>query len=103
MRSTEQQPVPCGLPSLIRNQRFSSRPDAKRRNSSLAPDGSSSPNFEYADTPRFSEAAAIAAFARDLFLKQEVDQVQVVATRFVNTLTQDPIGLEYLPVGEIKG
>ena len=58
--------------------------------------------FEYADTPQFSEAAAIAAFARDLFLKGEVDQVQIVATRFVNTLTQHPITIEFLPVGEIK-
>ena len=59
--------------------------------------------FAYADTPTFPEARAIAAFARDLFLKGEVDQVQIVATRFVNTLTQEPVSLEYLPVGEIKG
>ena len=45
--------------------------------------------------------AAIAACARDLFLKREVDQVQVIATRFVNTLTQDPLAMDYLPVGEI--
>ena len=58
--------------------------------------------FAYADAPRFSEARAIAAFARDLFLKKEVDEVRVVATRFVNTLTQEPVSLEFLPVGEIK-
>jgi len=58
--------------------------------------------FAYADTPRYLEARAIAAFARDLFLKREVDQVQVIATRFVNTLTQHPVCIEYLPVGEIK-
>jgi len=58
--------------------------------------------FAYADTPQFFEARAIAAFARDLFLKREVDQVQLVATRFVNTLTQEPLCLEFLPVGEIK-
>jgi F-type H+-transporting ATPase subunit gamma len=57
--------------------------------------------FGYADSPHFSEAAAIAAFARDLFLKREVDQVQIVATRFVNTLTQNPLAMDYLPVGEI--
>ena len=39
----------------------------------------------------FAEARAIAAFAHDLFLKREVDQVQIVATRFVNTLTQQPL------------
>jgi F-type H+-transporting ATPase subunit gamma len=59
--------------------------------------------FPYADMPRFPEARAIAAFACDLFLKKEVDQVLVVATRFINTLTQLPLCLEYLPVGEIKG
>jgi F-type H+-transporting ATPase subunit gamma len=58
--------------------------------------------FAYADTPRIAEARAIAAFARDLFLKREVDQVQVVATQFINTLTQNPLCLEYLPVGEIR-
>ena len=58
--------------------------------------------FRYSDTPQISEAIAIATFARDLFLKKEVDQVRVLATRFVNTLTQQPMDLEYLPVGEIK-
>jgi F-type H+-transporting ATPase subunit gamma len=59
--------------------------------------------FTYADSPHFPEARAIAAFARDLFLNRTVDQVQVIATRFVNTLTQQPLCLEYLPIGEIKG
>jgi F-type H+-transporting ATPase subunit gamma len=58
--------------------------------------------FAYADRPRFPEAIAIAHFARDLFLKGEVDQVQVAATRFVNTLTQYPVVLEFLPVGKIE-
>ena len=31
-----------------------------------------------------------------------MDQVQIIATRFVNTLTQHPLCLEFLPVGEIK-
>ena len=58
--------------------------------------------FAYADSPQFSEARAIAAFARDLFMKRQVDQVQIVATRFVNTLTQVPLCIEFLPIGEIK-
>jgi len=58
--------------------------------------------FAYGDTPQYSESRAIAAFARDLFLKRTVDQVQVIATRFVNTLTQQALGLEYLPVGEVR-
>jgi F-type H+-transporting ATPase subunit gamma len=59
-------------------------------------------DFAYADTPQYAEARAIAAFARDLFLKRTVDQVQVVATRFVNTLTQQALCVEFLPIGEVK-
>ena len=58
--------------------------------------------FAYGDSPRYAEAKAIATCARDLFLKREVDQVQVVATRFINTLTQEPVCLEFLPVGAIS-
>jgi F-type H+-transporting ATPase subunit gamma len=58
--------------------------------------------FEYGDAPTFAEARAIAAFARDLFVKREVDEVQLVTSRFINTLTQEPVTLEYLPVGAIK-
>jgi F-type H+-transporting ATPase subunit gamma len=60
-------------------------------------------DFTYGDPPRFPEARAVAACARDLFLNKEVDQVQVVATRYVNTLTQEATALEFLPVGEITG
>ena len=59
--------------------------------------------FPYGDSPAYAEGRAIAAFARDLFLKGEVDQVQIVATRFINTLTQEAVSIEYLPVGAIKG
>jgi F-type H+-transporting ATPase subunit gamma len=60
--------------------------------------------FKFSDSPRFAEEARpIASFARDFFLKGEVDQVQVVATRFINTMTQEPVAVEFLPIGEIKG
>jgi F-type H+-transporting ATPase subunit gamma len=60
--------------------------------------------FKFSDSPRFAEEARpIASFARDLFLKREVDQVQVVSTRFINTMTQEPVVVDYLPIGEIKG
>jgi len=59
--------------------------------------------FTCTDAPRFAEARPIAAFARDLFLKQEVDEVVVVTTRYVNTLTQQAGVFEFLPIGEIKG
>jgi len=58
--------------------------------------------FACGETPKFEEARAISAFARDLFLKKEVDEVRIIATRFVNTLTQTALCLEFLPVGEIK-
>ena len=57
--------------------------------------------FPYGDTPTFPEARAIAAAARDLFVSGDVDEVRLVATRYVNTLTQEPLSLEFLPVGEI--
>jgi F-type H+-transporting ATPase subunit gamma len=59
--------------------------------------------FAYGDEPRFPEARAIAAFARDLFLNKQVDEVRIVATRFVNTLTQQRVSIEFLPVGEVTG
>ena len=59
--------------------------------------------FAYGDSPAFPEARAIASFAHDLFLKGEVDEVRIVATRFINTLTQEPVSIEYLPIGAITG
>ena len=59
--------------------------------------------FAFGDSPRFDEARPIANFARDLFLKGEVDEVKVVATLFINTLSQKVAMVEFLPIGEIKG
>src|SRR3954453_1063788 len=59
--------------------------------------------FTITDSPRFAEARPIAIFARDLFLKGEVDQVLLVTTRYINTMTQQPSTVEFLPIGEIKG
>jgi len=59
--------------------------------------------FAFTDSPRYAEARPIASFARDLFLKGEVDEVKVVGTQFINTLSQKARAIEFLPVGEIKG
>jgi F-type H+-transporting ATPase subunit gamma len=59
--------------------------------------------FAYRDSPTYGEAKAIATFARDLFLNREVDHVQIITTRFVNTLTQEAVTFDYLPVGEVRG
>ena len=88
-------------PSSIHSPRSSSRPDAGRRSSSARTRRQLVAEFTYGDTPRFPEARAIAALASDLFLKGEVDQVKVIATRFVNTLTLQPLCLDFLPIGEL--
>jgi F-type H+-transporting ATPase subunit gamma len=59
--------------------------------------------FSSTDSPRFAEARPIAALARDQFLKGDVDQVQILTTRFISTTAQQPVVLEFLPIGEIKG
>jgi F-type H+-transporting ATPase subunit gamma len=59
--------------------------------------------FTFTDSVRFAEARPIAKFARDLFFKGEVDEVKVVATQFINTMTQRTATWEFLPIGEIKG
>src|SRR5262245_51212360 len=59
--------------------------------------------FTYRDTPTFAEARAISKFAQDMFLKKEVDQVDIVFTQFINTLSQKPEVRTLLPIAEIKG
>jgi F-type H+-transporting ATPase subunit gamma len=59
--------------------------------------------FTYKDAPMFAEARAISKFARDLFTKGEVDQVDILFTSFINTLNQKAEIIPFLPVGEIKG
>jgi F-type H+-transporting ATPase subunit gamma len=57
--------------------------------------------FPYGDTPAFSESRAMASLARELFLARQVDEVQIIATRFVNTMVQEPVVLDLLPVGDL--
>src|SRR6266446_6831071 len=58
--------------------------------------------FTYKDAPLFAEARAISKFARELFAKGEVDQVDILFTKFISTLTQKPELRPFLPLGEIK-
>ncbi len=58
--------------------------------------------FSYKDAPLFSEARAMSRFLQDLFLKGEVDRVDVLYTNFLSTLNQRPDVVTLLPVGEIK-
>jgi F-type H+-transporting ATPase subunit gamma len=52
----------------------------------------------YGDRPTIGDASAIAQVAVDSFLKEEVDVVFLVYPRFVNTVTQQPIAIQLLPV-----
>ena len=58
--------------------------------------------FTYKDTPMFSEARAISKTLQEMFLKGEVDCVDIIYTRFVNTLTQRVEVRRLLPIGELQ-
>lgn len=58
--------------------------------------------FTYKDAPMFAEARAISKFAREMFIKGEVDAVDILFTKFISTLNQKPELLPLLPIGELK-
>jgi F-type H+-transporting ATPase subunit gamma len=58
--------------------------------------------FTYKDNPDFAEARAISKFVQQMFLKGEVDAVDIMFPRFINTLTQSPTTVPFLPIGEIS-
>jgi len=58
--------------------------------------------FIYHDTPSYGECQAISKYAQDMFLNGEVDQVDVLFTRFVNTLSQRPEVRTIIPMGKLK-
>lgn len=58
--------------------------------------------FPVKDSPQFPEARAVSKFACDCFLKGEVDRVDILYTEFVNTLTQRPGMVQFLPAGTLR-
>ncbi|MGO8764759.1 MAG: ATP synthase F1 subunit gamma [Limisphaerales bacterium] len=58
--------------------------------------------FPCKDAPTFAEARTISKFAQDLFLKGEVDAVDILFTNFVSTLVQQPKVMPFLPIGKIQ-
>jgi F-type H+-transporting ATPase subunit gamma len=52
----------------------------------------------YGDKPALNDATAIAQVAVDAFQKGEVDAVYLVYARFINTVTQQPVSVQLLPV-----
>lgn len=59
--------------------------------------------FMYKDPPTYAESRAISKFAQDLFLKGEVDAVDILFTNFISTLVQQPKIVPFLPIGRIHG
>src|SRR5204862_6337406 len=59
--------------------------------------------FTYKDAPLFAEARAISRFAQELFVKGDVDRVDILFTNFISTLNQKPEALPLMPIGEIRG
>ena len=58
--------------------------------------------FTYHDTPTYAECQAISKFAQEMFLKGEADAVDVLYTRFINTLSQRPDLRAFLPMGSAE-
>ncbi len=52
----------------------------------------------YGDKPALTDASAIAQVAVDAFQKGEVDAVYLVYAKFINTVTQQPVSIQLLPV-----
>jgi F-type H+-transporting ATPase subunit gamma len=57
--------------------------------------------FTYKDTPEFGEARVISKTVQKMFLDGEVDSVDILFPRFVNTLTQQPSLVPFLPMGKL--
>jgi F-type H+-transporting ATPase subunit gamma len=55
-------------------------------------------DFALKDTVHFADIRPIAKFASEKFISGEIDQVRVLYPKFVNTLTQQPIFRNLLPV-----
>src|SRR5262245_5508760 len=58
--------------------------------------------FTYKDAPLFAEARTISKTLQEMFLKGEVDCVDIIFTRFINTLTQRVEVRRLLPMGELQ-
>ena len=58
--------------------------------------------FTYKDTPEYAEGRAISKAVQAMFLKGEVDSVDILFPRFVNTLTQTPALVPFLPIGKMS-
>ena len=55
-------------------------------------------DFQLSDRPTFLQTKAISKFCLERFLSGEVDKVEVLYPKFVNTLTQKPVLVPLLPI-----
>lgn len=55
-------------------------------------------DFQLSDTPNFLQTKAVSKFCLEKFLSGEVDKVEVLYPKFVNTLTQKPVLIPLLPI-----
>src|SRR3984957_2355441 len=55
-------------------------------------------DFALKDSVHFADIRPIARFASDKFISGEIDQVRVLYPKFINTLTQQPVMRNLLPV-----
>jgi F-type H+-transporting ATPase subunit gamma len=58
--------------------------------------------FSYKDAPEFTEARAISKFAQQMFLEGKAGSVDILFPRFINTLTQQPALVPFLPIGRLS-
>lgn len=58
--------------------------------------------FAYKDAPEYGEARVISKTVQKMFLAGEVDSVDILYPRFVNTLTQQPSLVPFLPMGKLS-
>lgn len=54
------------------------------------------------EEPEFSHAKQIAKMAMDLYIEEEIDEINIVYTNFVTTLSYEPRILKLLPSEQIK-
>lgn len=57
--------------------------------------------FSVSDRVQFAEIRGLADFLKDLYLREEVDSVEVIFPLFVSTMHQEPMVQKLLPINDI--
>ncbi|MDD2710850.1 MAG: ATP synthase F1 subunit gamma [Verrucomicrobiae bacterium] len=59
-------------------------------------------DFELMENARLAQTRKVSGFLTDLFLKGEIDRLDVLYSEFINTSTQRPMVRQILPIKELK-